>query len=57
MSIEGVSAIVSDAGSGVSILMAKEALDVQKQEGEATIRLIESAKVEGQKGFNLDVVV
>ena len=58
MSVESVSGIVSGASTenGASVLVAKKALDVQKQQGAATVRLIESAKVEGQKGYNLDVM-
>ncbi|MHC1729942.1 MAG: YjfB family protein [Syntrophobacteraceae bacterium] len=59
MSVGSVSGIVAGASTDndASILVARKALDVQKQQGDATIRLIESAKVEGQKGYNLDVVV
>jgi hypothetical protein len=58
MSVEGVSGIVSraSADSHASVLVAKKALEVQEEQGEATVRLIESAKVEGQKGYQLDVV-
>ena len=58
MSVGSVSGIVSEASADnvASVLVAKKALDVQKEQGEEIVRLIESAKVEGQKGFNLDVV-
>ena len=59
MSVGSVSSVVSaaDVSDGASFLVARKALDIQKQEGEATLRLLESANVEGNKGQNLDVMV
>ncbi len=61
MRVESQSGIVSAANSDeqASVLVARKALDVQKQQGETIVRLIESAnvaKVAGDKGYLLDVV-
>ncbi len=57
MSVGSVSSIVSGAGTDNSagILVARKALDVQEQQGEAIVQLMESARVEGPKGNNVDV--
>lgn len=59
MSTGNVSGIVAGActENDASILVARKALDVQKLQGEATVRLIEAAMVEVDKGNNIDVVV
>jgi hypothetical protein len=57
-SVGSVSGVVASAGADkdAGVLEAKKALDVQKQQGDGIVRLIESTKVEGQKGHDLDVV-
>jgi hypothetical protein len=58
MSAGSVSGIVSGASTdnAASVLMARKALDVQQQQGEANVRLIESAKVEGHNAYQLSVM-
>ncbi len=59
MSVGSVSSVVSAASmdSSASVLTAKKALDVQRQQGEDLVRLMESSMVEGPKGQNLDIMV
>ncbi len=59
MSVGSVSSVVAnaDVSDGASFLVARKALDIQQQQGEATLRLLESAKIEPQKGQNVDIVV
>lgn len=58
MSVGSVSGVVAAASTdnNATVLVAKKALDVQKVQGEAIVRMLETTKVEGQKGYNLDVV-
>ncbi|MEN6440956.1 MAG: YjfB family protein [Syntrophobacter sp.] len=57
MGVGSISSIVSEAAteSSAGILVARKALDVQEQQGQAIVRLMESSKVEGPKGNNVDV--
>ena len=43
------------ADNAASVLMAKKALDVQKQQGEANVNLIKSTRVEAQNEYKLSV--
>ena len=58
MSAGSVSGLVSGASANnlASVLMARKALDFQKQQGEANVNLIESTKVEGQNEYKLSVM-
>jgi hypothetical protein len=58
MSVVGISTVASAPSSNdhTSIIEARKALDAQKQRDEEALRQIRSAKVEGEKGYNLDVV-
>lgn len=59
MSVGSVSSVVAAASTDreSSVLVAKKALDVQKQQGAAIIRLMESAMAGVQKGLNVNIVV
>ena len=58
MSSGSVSGLVTGASAdnAASVLMARKALDVQKQQGEANVKLIESTKVEGQNEYKFSVI-
>ena len=55
MEISGISNSSSSvsADNTASVLMAKKALDIQRQQGEASIKLIDSAGLDG-KGTTVD---
>jgi hypothetical protein len=58
MNVGSVSGVVNaaDLGKESTMLVAKKALNVQKQQGEAIVQMIEAVKVAGPKGNNVDVV-
>jgi hypothetical protein len=57
MNVGSVSNVVTgaDADKSATVLVARKALDFMKQQGDATIRLLESAKLEPHKGNNINV--
>ncbi len=59
MSVGSVTSVVASANAddSASVLVAKKALDVQRQQGETIVRMLETAKVEGEKGYHVDIMV
>ncbi len=58
MSVGSVSGVVAaaDLNKESTMLVARKALNVQKQQGEAIVQMIEAIKVASPKGNNVDVV-
>lgn len=58
MSVGSVSGVVAaaDLNKESTMLVARKALNVQKQQGEAIVQMIEAIQVASPKGNNVDVV-
>ncbi|MCE5335756.1 MAG: putative motility protein [Desulfobacteraceae bacterium] len=59
MSVGSISGVAGSASSddSATVLVAKKALDVQRQQGQAIVQMMESSKVEVDKGQNINVMV